>query len=135
MAQATAAYQVHEPLPQSGIQGFASPWDLAGQGTPDGDLGIFMDAPLGSTYRDVTNGNQYLKTAENDADADWVKMIQYEAWMDMVEAGAGVPDGTDSLVKGSVYLQTDAVDDAVALFVKVDDAGDAGDWKSVSYTA
>ena len=132
MAKATMAYFVQKPMAQLGVQGFAPPWDLCGEGTPDGDLGNFEIAPIGSTYRDVTNGDLYYKEANDGDDDDWLKVIKYEAWMDMVEAGEGAPDGSDSLVKGSIYLQTNATDDAQAFFIKVDDAGDSDDWVAVS---
>lgn len=55
-------------------------------------------------------------------------------------AGPGTP--TEDIApfvhvpKGSVYIQTNAADDAVAWFIKVDDAnaGDDSDWGSFSHT-
>lgn len=134
MAEATAAYKSVEQKPASGIADLNVPLQLHGSGTPPGDAEPWKSAPLGSTYVDITNGEFYQKIAEADADADWEKKVKYEAWMDMITAGAGVPDNSDNIVKGALYLQTDAADNAVALFVQVDDADDANDWNSVSLT-
>lgn len=134
MAVAEAAYPLVAILPSDGIQAVGVDFFkiLIGSGTPNGDADPWMSAALGSKYIDIAGVNEYIKIAENDADADWEKLVRYEAWMDMVTAGAGTPDGSDSLVKGSIYFQTNAADDAQSLFVKVDDAGEAADWVAVS---
>lgn len=54
--------------------------------------------------------------------------------------GKGTPDDDRdaflAVPKGSLYLQMDAADDAVAIFLKVDDsgAGSNDDWNSASMT-
>ena len=57
-----------------------------------------------------------------------------------IMTGNGTPDADavpfSVVAMGSLYIQMDAADDAVALFIKVDDAlnADNTDWNSVSMT-
>ncbi len=71
------------------------------------------------------------------------KVIMHDSFLGpipVIFAGKGTP--TEDIApfvncpKGSVYIQMDAADDAVAWFIKVDDAnaGDDSDWGSFSHT-
>lgn len=118
--------------------GFTSPSFYSGQGTPDGDTAPLLGAAIGSIYSSRSTGAVYSKIADNGADADWAQVQAVLAQFSYLKSGTGVPAGTLAIAdypKGTIYVQTNAADDAVAIFVRVDDAGDAGDWKSLAYSA
>ncbi len=63
----------HPAKLQSSLYGPA-PWVWWGTSAVDGDAGDWVDAPVGSMYIYNNGGTaaaMYIKTAANDADADW----------------------------------------------------------------
>jgi len=72
-------YDIGQSLPGVNFDpsGVLAPWFFYLQATLDGADGPWKNAPVGSTYMDITGGGVkwYVKIAANNVTADWHRMI------------------------------------------------------------
>ena len=121
-----SAYELPVGVAEDGILG-SSPrifWDTV---APDGDAYPWNEAAIGSVYaRSMANSVRlYVKTAANDADADWVPLAhgaQASSITDLTITTDldGVDTGTDMTATQAGQIETDLANIATKLNAVLD---------------
>jgi len=86
--------------------------DIDGAGAPIGVSGVTDEANIGSTYRDVTNGDYYQKRMDTSNATDWVRFLR----ADEVAPGTVSFDGVTAIT--TIFMAL--VDDVRRADLKID---------------